>query len=105
MKKRRQVAADKTNISVSRLSDALAETTRAVDAELAEILSAGSGPHARVLEAMRYATLRGAKCLGPFVVMTSSKLFGVDAANARRVAASIEVMHTYSLVHDDLPCM
>jgi farnesyl diphosphate synthase len=105
MKKLRQDATNRTEMSASRLSDALAETTRAVDAELEKILSVGSGPHARVLEAMRYATFAGGKRLRPFLVLTSSKLFGVDATNARRVAASIEVMHTYSLVHDDLPCM
>jgi farnesyl diphosphate synthase len=105
MKKLQQDAAKGTDVAFSRLSVALAETTRAVDAELSGILSPAEGPHAPVLEAMRYATFAGGKRLRPFLVLTSSRLFGVDVANARRVAASIEVMHTYSLVHDDLPCM
>ena len=54
---------------------------------------------------MRYATFAGGKRLRPFLVLESSNLFGVDRAHALRVAAAIEVLHTYSLVHDDLPCM
>jgi farnesyl diphosphate synthase len=91
--------------SFSRLNDALAQTTRVVDAELEVILAAPHGAHARVLEAMRYATFAGGKRLRPFLVLTTSKLFGVNPANAARVAAAIEVLHTYSLIHDDLPCM
>jgi farnesyl diphosphate synthase len=105
MKKLSHDTDDRSALPGSRLSAALAETTKAVDAELEEILASAGGPHARVLEAMRYATFAGGKRLRPFLVLTSSRLFGIDRANARRVAASIEVMHTYSLVHDDLPCM
>jgi farnesyl diphosphate synthase len=54
---------------------------------------------------MRYATFAGGKRLRPFLVLHSSRLFGVDEARAARTAAAIEVLHTYSLVHDDLPCM
>jgi farnesyl diphosphate synthase len=63
------------------------------------------GLHARVQEAMRYATFAGGKRLRPFLVLNSARLFGVDPARAARVGAAIEVLHTYSLVHDDLPCM
>ena len=76
-----------------------------MDAELDLILAQPEGPHARLLEAMRYATFAGGKRLRPFLVLTSSKLFAVDRANALRVAAAIEALHTYSLIHDDLPCM
>jgi farnesyl diphosphate synthase len=105
MKKAQRGAAEQAALPVSRLSDALIESSRAVDAELDSILEKPHGPHARVLEAMRYATFAGGKRLRPFLVLTSSKLFAVDRANALRVAASIEVLHTYSLIHDDLPCM
>jgi farnesyl diphosphate synthase len=54
---------------------------------------------------MRYATFAGGKRLRPFLVLHSARLFGVDDARALRAAAAIEVLHTYSLVHDDLPCM
>ncbi len=54
---------------------------------------------------MRYATFAGGKRLRPFLVLHSAEMFDVDPAHAARTAAAIEVLHTYSLVHDDLPCM
>ncbi len=54
---------------------------------------------------MRYATLGGGKRLRAFLVMESASLFGVNETCAARVAASVEMMHAYSLVHDDLPAM
>ena len=49
--------------------------------------------------------LPGGKRIRPFLVLHSARLFGVDDAHALRVGAAIEALHTYSLVHDDLPCM
>jgi farnesyl diphosphate synthase len=63
------------------------------------------GRQARVQEAMRYAIQAGGKRLRPFLVLQSARLFAVPDARALRVAAAIEALHTYSLVHDDLPCM
>jgi len=60
---------------------------------------------APLFEAMRYGTLNGGKRLRPFLVMETSALFGVDAVRARRVAAAVEFVHCYSLIHDDLPAM
>jgi len=54
---------------------------------------------------MRYATLGGGKRIRPFLVCESAKLFGVDHLRAKRVAAALEFVHCYSLVHDDLPAM
>jgi len=59
----------------------------------------------RLYAAMRYGVLSGGKRLRPFMVMQSSKLFNVDPARARRVAAALEFVHCYSLIHDDLPAM
>lgn len=55
--------------------------------------------------AMRHGTLNGGKRLRPFLVMHSAALFNVDPARARRVAAALEFVHCYSLIHDDLPAM
>jgi farnesyl diphosphate synthase len=90
---------------VSRLPDALAAAAKTVDAVLDELLPKPHGLHARIHEAMRYATFAGGKRLRPFLVLHSARLFGVDEARAARAGAAIEVLHTYSLVHDDLPCM
>ena len=62
-------------------------------------------PYARLMEAMRYASFSGGKRLRPYLCLESAKLFGVDPARSRRVAAAIEMVHCYSLIHDDLPAM
>jgi farnesyl diphosphate synthase len=87
------------------LPQALAAASKTVDATLDQVLPKPHGLHARVQEAMRYATFAGGKRLRPFLVLNSARLFNVDPARAARVGAAIEVLHTYSLVHDDLPCM
>jgi len=59
----------------------------------------------RLLEAIRYAALGGGKRLRPFLVIESARLFGVTGASALRTACALEMIHCYSLVHDDLPAM
>ena len=63
------------------------------------------GAEGRLAEAMRYATLGGGKRLRAFLVMETAALFAVSETCAARVAASVEMLHAYSLVHDDLPAM
>ena len=58
-----------------------------------------------VLEAMRYSALDGGKRLRPFLTVCASNLFGVGKDSAFEVASAIEFIHTYSLIHDDLPAM
>jgi farnesyl diphosphate synthase len=89
----------------SALEAALAETGAAMDMTLDAILPRPKGGHARVQEAMRYAVFAGGKRLRPFLVLGSARLFDVPRERALRAAAAIEALHTYSLVHDDLPCM
>jgi farnesyl diphosphate synthase len=60
---------------------------------------------ARLLAAMRYASLGGGKRLRPFLVVESSALFGVSHANSLMAGAALECVHCYSLAHDDLPAM
>ena len=60
---------------------------------------------ARLLEAMRYASLGGGKRIRPFLVIETAKLFKVPRRQALMVAAALECVHCYSLVHDDLPAM
>lgn len=76
-----------------------------VEQTLDRCLPKPHGAHARVQEAMRYAVFAGGKRLRPFLVLETAGLFDVASANALRVAAAIEALHTYSLVHDDLPAM
>ena len=58
-----------------------------------------------VLDAMRYSSLSGGKRLRPFLTMCSAGLFGVSMESAVEAASAIEFIHTYSLIHDDLPAM
>jgi farnesyl diphosphate synthase len=88
-----------------RLDAALAETSRQMDGILEELLPRPQGRHGRVQEAMRYAVFAGGKRLRPFLVARSAQLFAVAPRAALRVGAALEAVHTYSLVHDDLPCM
>ncbi|MDE1883375.1 MAG: polyprenyl synthetase family protein [Rhodospirillales bacterium] len=87
------------------LAQALAETSRLVEAQLEALLPVPAGAEARLVEAMRYAVLNGGKRMRAFLVMEVAKLFSVNRTCAARVAASVEMLHAYSLVHDDLPAM
>lgn len=58
-----------------------------------------------IIEAMRYSALSGGKRLRPFLTVMCANLFGVSLDASLRTAAAIEFMHTYSLIHDDLPAM
>jgi farnesyl diphosphate synthase len=90
---------------LSRLQRALREAARAVTDEMAHLLPEGDGLESKVFQAMRYAVMNGGKRLRPFLVVTSAQLFNVARESALRAAAAVEMVHTYSLVHDDLPAM
>ncbi|MGC4026086.1 MAG: polyprenyl synthetase family protein [Mesorhizobium sp.] len=97
-------------ITQSDFEAALGRCAREVEAELDAILTAipQSGEIARpekLLAAMRHGVLNGGKRLRPFLVLESSMLFGAKRSAALRVAAALECIHCYSLVHDDLPAM
>jgi farnesyl diphosphate synthase len=89
----------------SDLIAALAERAEVVETCLDTLLPPAEGQEARLLDAMRYATLGGGKRMRGFLVMEVASLFHVAATCAARVAASVEMLHAYSLVHDDLPSM
>ena len=89
-----------------KFEEALEAAAGAVEGELDRILPiVGEGAEGELAEAMRYATLGGGKRLRPFMVIASADIFNVVKRHAVRVAAAIELVHCYSLVHDDLPCM
>jgi len=81
------------------------------DLELERALPRPSGAHAedavppRLAEAMRYAVFGQGKRLRPALVRLVSRALGGDDARAAAPAVAVECVHTYSLVHDDLPCM
>jgi len=87
------------------VNGALRRAAEVIGAELDALLPPADGLEARLAEAMRYATLGGGKRMRGFLVMEVASLFGVSETCAARVAASVEMLHAYSLVHDDLPAM
>ncbi len=87
------------------LMEALTERAAQIETALDTLLPLEAGLEARLIEAMRYAALGGGKRLRGFLVMEVASLFKVAPACAARVAASVEMLHAYSLVHDDLPSM
>ena len=86
-------------------ASALAEAAALTDTLLDKLITAPDGLEARVFTAMRYAALGPGKRLRPFLALASAKLFAVATGRALQVAAAIEMVHAYSLVHDDLPAM
>jgi farnesyl diphosphate synthase len=87
------------------LASALARVATEVESALDDLLPVPEGAEARLAEAMRYAALGGGKRLRAFLVMEGAALFAVDRRCAARVGAAVEMLHAYSLVHDDLPAM
>ena len=87
------------------LAGAVNAVAARIEATLDALLPLAEGPERRVSEAMRYATLAGGKRLRPFLVVEGARLFGVEPEGALRAAAAVEMVHCYSLVHDDLPAM
>ncbi|MGD1038082.1 MAG: polyprenyl synthetase family protein [Roseiarcus sp.] len=91
-------------------ADRLAGVGATIEAELDALLGAEAregepGRPARLIEAMRYGVLGGGKRLRPFLVVETARAFGATGAGPRRVGAAIELVHGYSLIHDDLPAM
>ncbi len=87
------------------LQQAMASAAVDVEAVLQQVLESEDEPERRLLESMRYAALGGGKRLRPFLVLQSARQFTVSRKSALRTAAAVELVHCYSLVHDDLPAM
>ena len=82
----------------------LAEAQSAVEQQLMRWLTDTTTPD-RLSLAMRHAVLGGGKRVRPFLVLETAGLFDVDRHSGLDVAAALECVHCYSLVHDDLPAM
>ena len=87
------------------LDEWLRETRAWTEAELERAAGALGATPARLQEALRYALMGGGKRLRPALVRLFCREFGGGDAQAAAPAVAIEMVHTYSLVHDDLPCM
>ncbi|MCI5044843.1 MAG: polyprenyl synthetase family protein [Aquisalinus sp.] len=86
-----------------------AETLAAIEKQLDALLTRPEAPAAagldRIYKAMRYSALAGGKRLRPYLTVLSADLFKVPREHSVRAGAAIELIHCYSLIHDDLPAM
>jgi len=87
------------------IEEALARTAEAVESMLERLIPTVDAPEGKLVEAMRHAVMNGGKRVRPFLVCGSADLFNVGETCKLRVAAALEMVHCYSLVHDDLPAM
>ncbi len=84
-----------------RLTDIADKVTVALD----QLIPPAQGPEADLMRAMRHAALANGKRMRPFYVIETGAMFDAEEKALLRTAAALECVHTYSLVHDDLPCM
>jgi geranylgeranyl pyrophosphate synthase len=87
------------------LPESLASHSRRIEAVLEATLPAPGTAPRRLHEAMRYVVLGGGKRVRPFLVYATGSAFGVSLRDLDAAAAAVELIHAYSLVHDDLPAM
>lgn len=76
-----------------------------IENKLNELLPESGERYSSAVNAMRYSLLSGGKRIRPILLLEFYSLFGGRAEGALNFAAAIEMIHTYSLIHDDLPCM
>lgn len=81
------------------------EQYRAAVEDYLSTLFAGSAPYDRLYDAMRYSVLSGGKRIRPVLTLEFARLGGIDWRLALPYACALELVHNYSLIHDDLPCM
>lgn len=81
------------------------ETAALVEEALDNFLPRRSGPLGRVVDAMRHGALDGGKRLRPFLVVAAADMFGAPRERSVRTGCAVEMIHCYSLIHDDLPAM
>ena len=87
------------------LKDLLTRYGNQVDAQLEHILPQAQGPAESLFAAMRYSVFNGGKRLRPALCFASADAIGGNNTNTAKVAAAVEAIHAYSLIHDDLPAM
>jgi geranylgeranyl diphosphate synthase, type II len=92
-------------VSAFDLEAYLTERRAEVDAALERMLPPESAPPPTVHRAMRYSVLAGGKRLRPILAIAGAEAVGAAAATVMPTACALELIHTYSLIHDDLPAM
>src|SRR5258706_16188415 len=81
------------------------EVAGEMERTLSDLLPAANSAPQRLHDAMRYATLGGGKRVRPMLTFAAGLVTDAEPARLKIVAAAVEIIHAYSLIHDDLPCM
>ena len=89
----------------SELDQLLHSYTQQVDAQLELIIPQAAGPASKLYKAMRYSVFNGGKRVRPALCFAAADAIGASNSNTAKVAAAVEMIHAYSLIHDDLPAM
>ncbi len=87
------------------LKSSLARVQQDIDSAFDAYLPVPDDSRARLVEAMRHATIGGGKRVRPLLVVAVADLYRVDRSAAIAAGCAVEAIHSYSLIHDDLPCM
>ena len=87
------------------LNEYLTTRKRLIHAELDRRLPPESEPPERLHQALRYSVLNGGKRIRPILALAAAEAVGGDPGNALPAACAVELIHAFSLIHDDLPCM
>ena len=87
------------------LKDKLIETRKLVDSNLDRWLQLPNSLDSRVIEAMRYSAIGGGKAFRAFLILTVGSMYNVPQPQTLNIATALEMVHSYSLIHDDLPAM
>jgi len=91
--------------SVETIQAHLEKTRVLVDAELERLLPPADTYPPSIHQAMRHSVFAGGKRLRPILCLEAGRLFGGDEPSLRRLGGALELVHTYSLIHDDLPAL
>jgi farnesyl diphosphate synthase len=92
-------------MSLNQLYEKLNEISALTNSCLSKMLAPSPLAQGRIVEAMKYSALNGGKRLRPFLLISTARMFNVPDKYSVRAAAALEMLHSYSLIHDDLPCM
>ncbi len=90
---------------MSELDDFFSEVTRLIDTELDWLIPAEGDRPQSLRDAIRWSLFGGGKHFRPALLIAAGRAFGADDDKLKRTAAAVEMLHTYSLIHDDLPSM
>ena len=105
MKRKRRKILQKTIVMMSEIEKQLKIVSDMTEKRAKEFLNNEDGDIKYVYDAMQYSFFAGGKRIRPFLVLEFCRMFGGNMKIAQDFAVAIEMVHTYSLIHDDLPCM